>query len=235
VNLSVQALVKMRSGGTLKGVVARRVWSDSVSLGLRVDLDRLPPRRQAKRRVLMKPVRARDFDVFATCLPDASDGDEALQLLQRERMCSTDVKTLFVGAAEDGRPMYVQWLVQPDDQAGLHRWAGGLFPRLRPGDALVEGAYTFPDFRRLGLMVDGMWQLLEHARRDGATVVYTYVAPDNIASLRGCARVGFELDHVRVAHRRVGRTQVKTLPPDESARTAWLAANPSLPSVGARS
>jgi len=92
---------------------------------------------------------------------------------------------------------------------------------LADDEALVEGAFTFPTFRGLGVMADGMGQLLSRARRQGVRSVLTYVAEDNLASLRGCARVGFSLDHLRVNRRRLGRRSSVVSPPDEPACAAW--------------
>jgi hypothetical protein len=47
------------------------------------------------------------------------------------------------------------------------------------------------------------------------------VAIDNVPSLRGCANVGFDLDHVRVSVRRLGRRRSFTHDPDAYASLAW--------------
>ena len=107
------------------------------------------------------------------------------------------------------------------DQARLHRSTGGLFPPLADGEVLVEGAYTFIAFRKQGAMADGMNQLLATARSEGAHSAITYVTDDNVPSLRGCANAGFELDHVRVTTRRLGRRASRRAPLDASARAAW--------------
>ena len=85
----------------------------------------------------------------------------------------------------------------------------------------VEGAFTFAAFRRMGAMADGMAQLLRIAAAEGATSALTYVAIDNVPSLRGCANVGFDLDHVRVSIRRLGRRRSFTHDPDADASLAW--------------
>jgi hypothetical protein len=114
--------------------------------------------------------------------------------------------------------------VLPDAQEPLRVATGGLYPHLEPGEALVEGAYTFPDFRGLAAMSAGMWELLVAARDAGATTAYTYVTPTNVPSLRGCSRAGFGLDHVRVEQRRAGRTRIARSRPDADAGRAWQTA-----------
>jgi hypothetical protein len=73
----------------------------------------------------------------------------------------------------------------------------------------------------MGAMADGMAQLLRIAAAEGATSALTYVAIDNVPSLRGCANVGFDLDHVRVSVRRLGRRRGFTHNPDADASLAW--------------
>jgi hypothetical protein len=171
----------------------------------------------------MQPVELAAFDAFAKTLPHAS-GQERVELLSRELLRDGGVETLFASWADDGRPIYVQWLVLPDGQEPLREATGGLYPHLEPGEALVEGAYTFPDFRGLAAMSAGMWDLLDTARRAGATTAYTYVTPTNVPSLRGCARAGFGLDHVRLEQRRAGRTRIARTSADADAGRAWRVA-----------
>jgi hypothetical protein len=114
--------------------------------------------------------------------------------------------------------MYAQWLIDRTSQVSLHAISNGLFPQLREDEALVEGAYTFVAFRRLGIMAEGMRQLLVKAEAvDGAARCFTYVASANVPSLRGCANAGFELDHIRITQQRVGRRRVRHQAPDANA------------------
>ena len=93
-----------------------------------------------------------------------------------------------------------------DDQDLIGASGAGKYAKLAGGEVLLEGAYTFTRFRGVGAMADGMWQLLAMARRDGARCAFTYVADDNIPSLRGCANVGFVADHVHFSVRRLVAT-----------------------------
>ena len=79
-------------------------------------------------------------------------------LVQRQSLCAAGVQTLYVAVDDSGDPIYAQWLVRSDEQEALHRATHGLFPQLVEGEALVEGAYTFANFRKLGAMTDGMRQ-----------------------------------------------------------------------------
>ena len=148
-------------------------------------------------------------------------GEDWLETYLRHRMVAAEVTELYVARDDAGAPVYAQWLVRSAHWAQLDRFAPGRYPPLAPDEALVEGAFTFPRFRGLGVMADGMAQLLAIAGAAGVRSVLTYVGDDNVPSLRGCARVGFELDHVRVNRRRLGRRSSTASPPDDDARRAW--------------
>jgi hypothetical protein len=142
-----------------------------------------------------------------------------------------DVRTLYVADADDGRPIYAQWLIGRPDQWRLEAETPGAHDALADDEVLLEGAYTFVAFRGVGAMADGMWQLLRIARDEGgAAAAITYVRDDNVPSLRGCARVGFVLDHVRVNSTRLGRGRSERSVIGPAAQRAWeTAIQPSAP------
>lgn len=199
----------------------RRAWSSDVSFGLRADLDELPEVRPARVPVRMEPRDPGTFSGFKDELARVSGG---VGLAQRQSLCSAQVRTLYVAVDDSGEPIYAQWLVRSHDQEALHRATHGLFPELGDGEALVEGAYTFANFRKLGVMADGMRQLLVRARTSGDRRVFTYVADGNVASLRGCAKVGFVPDHLRLDMCRLGFRRTRRIPLDASSEARWSAA-----------
>jgi hypothetical protein len=149
-----------------------------------------------------------------------SRGTSYVELLLRKDLCDAGVQELYV-AYKDNEPAYAQWLIRPEDQDRLHHHAPGRYDRLEADEVLLEGAFTFAAFRRMGVMADGMSQLLRIAAAEGATSAITYVAIDNMPSLRGCSNVGFDLDHVRISVRRFGHRRSYTHKPDADASLAW--------------
>jgi hypothetical protein len=201
------------------GLLREQVWWTKTFLGLRCDLARLPPVRTAKVPITMEPTSTSLFRGFDQELT-RSRGTDYVELLLRKDLCDSGVQELYV-AYSDAKPAYAQWLIRAKDEDLLHRHAPGRFNHLAPDEVLVEGAFTFAAFRRMGAMVDGMAQLLQIAAQEGASSALTYVAIDNVPSLRGCANVGFDLDHVRVSVRRLGRRSTFTHDPDAAANVAW--------------
>jgi hypothetical protein len=177
--------------------------------------------RPARIALCMEPQDTTSFSGFEDELDRVSGG---VGLVQRQGLCAAGVQTLYVAVDDSGEPIYAQWLVRSDEQGALHRATHGLFPQLGEGEALVEGAYTFANFRKLGAMTDGMRQLLVRARDSGDRTVFTYVVEGNVPSLRGCARVGFVPDHLRLGTRRLGLRRTRRVPLDASSEATWAAA-----------
>ena len=218
------SISELRRLGTLTAaqIALRQLFSTRRFLGLRCPLDHEPQVPTAKIPVSMLPRNA-EFDGFLRELEEVQGG-ASLDAFVRQRMLASGIETLYVTQDENGAPVYGQWLVTHASLPTLDRFSPGRYPRLATDEALVEGAYTFARFRGLGVMAAGMAQLLVRARETGARAVFTYVGDDNVPSLRGCARVGFDLDHVRVNRRRFGRHTSRMSEVDDSARSAWRAA-----------
>jgi hypothetical protein len=208
--------------GTTIGVFTERMWCTKTSLGLRADLSQLPRVRRARVPLTMEPTSTSMFRGFEQEL-DHARGLDYVELMVRRRLCDDGVQELYV-AHYQGKPAYAQWLTRPDDQDRLHEHAPGRYDDLESNEVLLEGAYTFSAFRRMGAMGHGMSQLLHIAGAEGFTSAITYVAIDNAPSLRGCANVGFDLDHVRVIVRRLGSRRSYAKAPDEHALQVWAIA-----------
>lgn len=200
-----------------------RAWSESLSFGLACDLSDVRPARTPKIEVVMEPTTPHGFAGFAEELGRVS-GDNYIEVNQRAQLCQAGVGGLHLATDSDGRPIYAQWLIDHGGQSALHGASRGQFPNLAQNETLVEGAYTFVDFRKMGAMAEGMRQLLAKAAVAGAARCYTYVAVDNVPSLRGCANAGFDLDHTRVTTLRAGRRRVLRRPPLPQERAQWEAA-----------
>jgi hypothetical protein len=205
---------------------AEKVASRRVSLGLRCDLAKLPAALPGKVPIRMSARDARSYAGFDLELNQAG-GIDYLEALLRTWMCASGVPTLYAAAAPDGRPIYAQWLIRKPDDWRLQNKPP--HDELADDEVLLEGAYTFVAFRGVGAMADGMGQLLRIARDEGSAAAITYVRKDNVPSLRGCARVGFVLDHVRVNTTRLGRERSDRRPGEAAAQRAWESALTATP------
>lgn len=189
-------------------------------VALRCDLADLPAHRPAAIPLEMTSRECPASEVFDAEASTAGATDY-LEVMRRRAWCQAGIEQLFVADGPDRRPAYCQWLVRNRDQWRMQELAPGHYAVLRPDEVMLEGAYTFTAFRRKGAMVDAMWQLLRRARDEGARTAITYVGQSNTASLRGCAAVGFKVDHVRRSMPRPAWRRRVALPVDDVAREAW--------------
>jgi hypothetical protein len=205
-------------------ILRQRTWSDIRAFGLACDAASAPPARKAKVPVEMRPMDGAAGMRHFTEELDRVAGEEYQDVHNRVRMCSNDVRTLYISLDPDGNAIYAQWLVAPGEEGSLQATIPNQFPNLAPHECLLEGAYTFMAYRRNGAMGDGMHQLLMAARDAGASRVITYVSEAHLASLRGCANAGFTLDHVRVTRQRFNLRRNLWHAPDPEARRTWAEA-----------
>jgi hypothetical protein len=211
--------VRRLGGRVLLDELRQRAKSHSLEVGLRCDLDRLPALRPAAMHLSMEPCQD-SFGGFDQEL-ERTAGLDYGRALHRRRLHRAGLRTLHVAWSADRVPVYVQWLVGPAEWPVLDALEGSFWPRPRQGEVLLEFAYTFVPFRGKGVMSDAMGQLLRIAAAGGASTAYTYVTVDNVPSLRGCAHVGFELDHMKESSRNMGVRRSVIRPPEQAERIAW--------------
>jgi GNAT superfamily N-acetyltransferase len=92
------------------------------------------------------------------------------------------VHRFYVGLVS-GRVGHISWVFTPPDRPPQMQ--------LGPGDIMLDGAYTLPEFRGRGLLSAVERAILDDAKREGQHHAYTHVADDNVASLRGVMKTGF--------------------------------------------
>ena len=165
--------------------------SEWISLGLARDLAVAFPAPAAKVPISIRPLRDADWAVlFDLDAPGIATEERQLRAnrleLARERTGSP-----FVAVTAEGEPCYVQWLFTPAENERMRSFFNDVFPRLEPGEMLLEGAFTPEAHRGKGIMPAAMAQIADRAAAMGASRVLTFVTEDNIPSLKGCAKAGF--------------------------------------------
>lgn len=157
--------------------------------GLRRDLETAFDTPQAKIPINIRKGLQSDIEALLP-LDRALPHSEQLNIAWRRRFFVTAPDMCYVAVDErDGRPCYIQWLIPHSRNAIVRKLVG--FPDLAPGESLLENAYTPVEYRGLGIMPAAMGLIAGLAPASGARYVMTYVATDNIASLKGCQRAGF--------------------------------------------
>lgn len=86
----------------------------------------------------------------------------------------------------------MQWLIGSEENHKLRKIYQDGMLQLKADEMLLEGAYTRAAFRGQGIMADAMSRIAENGNNAGARWIMTFVKEDNVPSLKGCKRAGFE-------------------------------------------
>jgi GNAT superfamily N-acetyltransferase len=171
----------------------RAYWrSDSETIGLRRDLSISITAPSAAIPLTIRELRPADVPILFACDDDVRSGEAMRQRAIRLRMTQADLKTCYVAANDDDQPCYVQWLIGPSEKEKLRELFDDRFPTLRDDEMLLEGAFTLEAWRGKGIMAAAMARIAASAADHDARWVITFVAEDNIPSLKGCKKAGFE-------------------------------------------
>ena len=177
----------------------------------------------AKIPIDVRRLEPRDVAALLSYDAAAASPQERGEVAGRRNFLAKGAQNGFVAIDQrNGAPCYVQWLFGARDNAFVSQLKG--FPALAPHQALLENAYTPPAYRGFGIMSAAMALIAERAADIGARHVLTFVGLDNIASLKGCQRAGFNplILHrsVRLGYGTIRRDRFEELPQGDPRRTA---------------
>lgn len=205
------------------GRVALGLRAEFTRYGLARDLSRPLKQPSAKIPISVRPLGQRDVAPLFTLYGEADTAHERSEAALRLGFVTAGARRGYVAIDErNGMPCYVQWLFGVEDNRFIKGLKG--FPPLEAGEALLENAYTPPAYRGFGIMSEAMALIAERAVEVGARQVLTFVGLENIASLKGCQRAGFNphILHrcVRSAFGLIRHDSFALLPADDPRRTA---------------
>jgi RimJ/RimL family protein N-acetyltransferase len=162
--------------------------------GLRRDLQTSFQKPAAKIPISVRPLQRADLPALFD-LDGAGDDPATQREVGWRRDFAAGRSGGYVAVDDrDGTPCYVQWLFGAVDNEFVRKMRS--FPHLEHDEALLENAYTPSKYRGMGIMSSAMAEIAERASGFGARYVITFVAKDNIASIKGCQRAGFAPDLV---------------------------------------
>ncbi len=177
----------------------------------------------AKIPISVRRLEPRDVPALLSYDAVAASAQEKAEVAVRRAFLAKGAQNGYVAIDErNGAPCYVQWLFGAGDNAFVAQLKG--FPVLAPHQALLENAYTPPAYRGFGIMSAAMALIAERGAAIGARQVLTFVGLENIASLKGCQRAGFNplILHrsTRLGFGAVRRDRFEELPQGDVRRTA---------------
>ncbi|MDD5531728.1 MAG: hypothetical protein PHC52_02930, partial [Syntrophales bacterium] len=186
--------------------VRRRFHSEDTYIGLRRDLAAPCQTGPARISVWIRP--ARPHDIAQIHVRNRGMTADALKdHLRRHYLVQTGIPTCYVALTNNGIPCYLQWLIGPDENGKVQKYFKGGFPPLGPDEMLLEGAFTAPAYRGLGITAYSMAKVAEKAQEFGARRVITYINHGDLSTLNSCKEAGFIPFTIRTAKwRRFTRT-----------------------------
>jgi GNAT superfamily N-acetyltransferase len=171
----------------------RQLYQQWVSYGLRRDLSVCHEQPEARIPITVREYREQDQRALFSLPPQQNTRNERLEIANRVALVAQSIPTCYVAVdTEHETPCFVQWLMTHEHNETIQSFFRGRFPRLAHDEALLENAYTPPQYRGMGIMSCAMAMISELAVSRGCRYVMTFVSRDNAASLKGCARAGFE-------------------------------------------
>jgi GNAT superfamily N-acetyltransferase len=191
--------------------VGRRVYSPaSRSVVLRRDLERPLVTPRSKIPIAVRAADDGDGPRISALLSELSGGEGSA----RKRFLDRGIGTCYVAVNAQGDICYMQWLVGPEHNDLLASSTN--LPILGDREALLENAFTPAAFRGQGIMSSAMAQIAERADAIGARWVLTVVREDNLPSIKGCVKAGFEPYMLKLDGWRALQHQIRYIdpPPD---------------------
>jgi hypothetical protein len=167
----------------------KRLWSQSISLGLQRDLSIHVETPEAKIKINVRPLKNEDIEDLLDL--SAQHTIDPRIVSNQMGMLKANIPTCYVAETTNGRPVYMQWLIQQKEDKNMRAYLHDSFPKINESEALLEGAYTHPAYRGLQIMPRAMSILCEKAAQLDVKRINTFVTITNIPSLRGCKRAGF--------------------------------------------
>jgi hypothetical protein len=199
----LQKLVTLAAKGefsTITYALRVHLWSDKRCVILRRDLSQTIVHPKAPVTFSIRSYEQGD----AAVLFDADSPGGRAQQKTLENWMERGMKGCYVAALDDGRPIFKQWIFTPSDNAPLRDIFHGAYA-VEPGTVLLEGAYTPPRFRRLGVMPAAMARLAEEGRRFGARWALVGVGETNTSMIKAAQLAGFTPFRLASRRRRLFR------------------------------
>lgn len=98
---------------------------------------------------------------------------------------------------KDNLPVYRQWLFTQEQFEEIVDYFGPIFPKIGKDEVIVEGVFTHLDYRGLRIMPNAIYQILNQEHYTHLKRAIAFVEQNNIGSLKGFYRLGFEPYMVR--------------------------------------
>ncbi len=187
------ALAREGNYGRICERVSSRFYERWLAYGLRRDLKAEIAAPKARIPISVRELTFSDVPILFPRDEISLPRNEQKELDVRRAHLNAGIPTCYVAVdQQSGRACYFQWLMTDRDNEAIQRHFEGRFPLIARDEALLENAYTPVEYRGKGIMPAAMSMIAEKAIPLGKRYAITFVEHDNVPSLKGCRRAGFE-------------------------------------------
>ena len=170
----------------------RRLYSDESFLGLKYDLTQELDILGPKIPLSIRKQEPRDITNILNLFDRKLDYQEFRNRLERNLFAKANVPTCYVAVTEHDVPCAMCWLIYHEDNDKLQGYFNGAIPDLKHGEVLCENIFTHRDYRGMNLMYHMTMKLFEMAKQKGAQKALAFIRENNLSSLKGSTRIGWE-------------------------------------------
>jgi GNAT superfamily N-acetyltransferase len=186
------ALLLARKGGL--GIYVCQFWSRVYSktsyVWLAKELDSGVSPYPASIRYSLRPAAPGEFRSLLDGLNGESSQD-VFEILRRVSFYQRGFDSCYLALTDLGEVCHVTWMLSESHNDLIRSQYPSGMRELDESEVLQENVFTFPRFRRRGLMTAVTVELANIARSQGFRRVLTYVDIENKTSLRAFDRAGF--------------------------------------------
>ena len=173
---------------TIKNILRERIYSNATAYGLECRLDSPLYEPVAKVPISLRTYEEGDLETLLMhgelyrTDPDTADNQTAL--------LKAGLGTCYIATDEKDQACFMQLVIGPDENRRIQEYLGGIYPKIKDGEALLEGAYTHPAYRGRGIMPATIARIANLVRIQDVLRLVTFVYTDNAPSLKACQKAG---------------------------------------------
>ncbi|MFC1782203.1 hypothetical protein ACFL02_01290 [Planctomycetota bacterium] len=129
--------------------------------------------------------------------------DDRRELLSRILFYQSGFKNCYIIKIKN-EIAYLQWLIYPSENRIIKQSYRRKFYLLGDKQVMIENAFTFPKYRRLGFLPFGTSQLVNKAAAQGYKSAICYVREERIIMLNEFSRMGFKITKMMKEYKMTG-------------------------------
>ena len=149
----------------------------------------------------IRPIQKSDYVKLLDFTHQTSQHEIKNRLVGKAWLMS-GIKTCYVTETEEKIPCHLQWMIGPEENSRLSRFTGGGLPHMSDNEVILENAFTTEAYRRKGIEMWTVKQLLEKAVVCGAGRVILFVRDTNTVTRKIVRRLGF-VPYLKKTDRRI--------------------------------